>query len=195
MDSTRNVRAGMRRSRGAAECSTGPVPPFPFLSCPGPALAWSTRPRHRGPRREPPSGVLEHVPEVPDPRRLARRTGLHDDEVHGERKPRQPGAIRELAAVDQAGHAGPQSRSLPMVERLLGEAVVRPPPPSHLHDDRSTRRPGVDRDEVELRPPDVDVAARTRQPRAVRRSATRRSAAEPARWAGVRRSIPSMPGA
>ncbi len=92
----------------------------------------------------------------------------------------EPRSSRPYAACADAG-------PLPMIDRLLGQAEVARSPPAHLDDHQRGRRPGIDRDEVQLVSPDMDVPTEDRPAGCLERCRdVGLSAASPARCASVR---------
>ena len=83
--------------------------------------------------------------------------GLHDDQVEPERQPRHRRSIRQDASIEQPVRGRPDTDTLAMVDRLLGQPEVPAGPPADLDDDQGRGRTRVDRDEVELVATDVDV--------------------------------------
>ena len=95
-----------------------------------------------------------------DPRRLAGAVrGLDHDEVHTHGQAWQRPAVRQSGLAEQAADRRAHVAALAMVERLLGQSEFPRPAPAYLNDDEFGGRSRVDRDEVQLRPPDVNVPA------------------------------------
>jgi len=102
--------------------------------------------------REPAQPSQRHVAVVPDP-----VPGLDHDQVDPQRMRRQPHAAGQPVS-EQSPDRRAEMRALPMVQALLGHAEVAPPAPADLDDDQLGRRPGIDRDDVQLAAADVNVA-------------------------------------
>ena len=98
------------------------------------------------------------MPVVSDP-----IAGFDDDEIHPDREGRDQNAIGQPVS-DQARDRSTKLGSLAVVHRFLGQAEVPARPPAHFDDHEGARRPRVDRDQVELSPPDVDLPGEDRPP-------------------------------
>jgi hypothetical protein len=90
---------------------------------------------------------------VPDHRRTAALAGFGHDEIEADRQAGEGRSI--LREPAERGLMNP--RSLPMVDRLLGEAEVAPPSPADLHDHELPGRAGIHRHDVQLCPPDAKL--------------------------------------
>jgi hypothetical protein len=77
--------------------------------------------------------------------------GLDDDKVEAQ------GKVGQRVALEEGVCGLMDARALAVVHGLLGEAEVAPSSPADLDDDERLGRTGIDRDEVELVSPDVDI--------------------------------------
>ncbi len=94
---------------------------------------------------------------VPDP--VAR---LDHHEVEPQRQVRQERAVRQAASFEQAVRRGADPDALPAVHRLLWEPECPAGAPANLDRDEHPRRAGINRDQVQFKPSDVDVAPQDR---------------------------------
>lgn len=83
---------------------------------------------------------------------------LHDYQVEAPREGGQGLAVGQDAQVTERERGAVQSRALPAVHRLLGEAEITARPPANLDDHERRRRPGLDGEQVDLRPSHPELA-------------------------------------
>jgi hypothetical protein len=91
-----------------------------------------------------------------EPGRVSPRARLDHHEVEPERK------VRRICCLKPAPGGLPQPGPLAPVDRLLREPEVTARSPAHLDNHEGARRPRVDRDQVKLRPADVDLPSQDR---------------------------------
>lgn len=89
-------------------------------------------------------------------RRVNTRARLDHDQVEPQWQARRVGGLQPAPGRLM------QARPLPVIDGLLGQAKVPARPPPHLDDHEGAGWPRVDRDQVELRPPDVDLPGEDR---------------------------------
>jgi hypothetical protein len=83
--------------------------------------------------------------------------GLDDDEIDARRQPREPRTVRQAATLEQPTDSNPEPPALPKVDRFLGQPEVTAGPPADLDRNQLARRTRIDRKNVDLASPDVDV--------------------------------------
>jgi hypothetical protein len=94
-----------------------------------------------------------NVPVVPQ-----RFRRLDDDEVQADRERWQRCSAAKAAERSKAERCRLQAGELAMVHGLLRQARIAPSTKPNLDDDKRTRRPGINRDEIELGAANQDVA-------------------------------------
>lgn len=87
---------------------------------------------------------------------------LDNHEVEPQGQVGQDRAVGKDAPLQQTVGSGADSHALPTVHGFLGQPEGSIGSPAHLDRDERPRRPRVQRNQVELEPPDMDIAAENR---------------------------------